>query len=136
MTNITFNWNIKKIKVDPLFSGVTNYITTVEYEYVATDGKYTAVDSGYANLPSPQSQEELDGNFVDYDSLTPEQVISWIETNCFGEGGLEAIQSVLIDKINLQKSIQNSVEVEIDGEIQTLISKPVGTVEKEVPWNQ
>lgn len=134
MMDITFTWNLKKIKVDPMFSGVADYITTVEYDYIATDGQYTAIDSGIANLPPPESQEELDNNFVDYNSLTPEQVISWIETNCFGEGGLEAIQSVLIDKINTQKLMSSTTDVEIEGETVTLLTKPNGTVDKNLPW--
>jgi len=130
--NITFTWNIKKIKVDPMFSGIKDYIVSIEYDYIATDGQYTAIDSGIANLPAVESQSELD-TVVEYDSLTLEQIISWMETNCFGENGLEIIQSILIKKINAQKRIPTTTEVEINGQLLTLPIKPTGSVEKLVP---
>ena len=130
--NITFTWNIKKIKVDPMFSGIKDYIVSIEYDYIATDGQYTAIDSGIANLPAVESQSELD-TVVEYDSLTLEQIISWMETNCFGENGLEIIQSILIKKINAQKRIPTTTEVEINGQLLTLPIKQTGSVEKLVP---
>lgn len=68
----TYTWLIWNMKRDI----ITGSVGEVFYRVHATNGSVQAVESGQVTLVADPSSE----NFIAYDSLTPEIVISWVKS--------------------------------------------------------
>jgi len=93
MSNITYN--INKLEIAPLENQLVNVVKTIHYSAIMSEGIYTAEIINSVNLTSPNPND-----FIAYDSLSKELVVSWIK-NFINEA---SIKSALEDKI---KSLKN-----------------------------
>lgn len=69
---ITFSWNIKNLER----TSATDIITTVDWEYIGKNEN--GIKSSVSNscvLPDPDIN-----NFIEYNSITKEQIIIWLES--------------------------------------------------------
>jgi hypothetical protein len=89
MMEITYTWLIWNMTRDPLTGG----IGTVHYRVNATNGNVQAVESGHVVLVADPAAE----NFIAYESLTPEIVISWVKSK-LDEGDMPTAK--LIEKLD------------------------------------
>lgn len=75
--------------------GLTNVVKTVHWRYTASDGEQNAETYGAQAVESPNPE-----SFTDYDSLTEDDVVSWLEASI----DVEAMQESLSKQIELQKN--------------------------------
>jgi hypothetical protein len=85
-----FNWNV--VQTD--YNTIDKFITTVHYTVNAVDGDFTASTYGTVGY----TQEE--GNFIPFNSLTPEIVIGWVKDSL----GQETVEEALAAQIEAQKN--------------------------------
>jgi hypothetical protein len=85
-----YNWNV--VQMNRNTDG--GFVTTVHYTVNAVDGDYTASTYGTVGY----TQEE--GNFIPFDSLTPEIVIGWVKDSL----GEEIVEEALAAQIEAQKN--------------------------------
>jgi hypothetical protein len=99
---ITYTWDINKIYAKPLSNGLINVIHSIDWSYTGIDeNNNTASIQVPITLPEPS-----DENFIPYDDITEEMVISWLESIL----NVEDLQQGIIDKI---ENIKNPPLVEI-----------------------
>ena len=83
----TYTWSIKSL--DTKQEPQANTVYNINFEVTATDG---------INTVSWESSNALDFNnqneFIDYSSLTSEQILGWL-TNTIGELGVNSINSYM-----------------------------------------
>jgi len=90
----TYKWIIYSLSVIPNFEGYGNFVTTVNWRYNATS------DSGfYANIEGQSNFNKLSGQYVDYNSLNENDVISWIEASEDINGLNEKLDIMINEKI-------------------------------------
>lgn len=93
---ITYTWNINKIYTQPLLNGLTNVIHTIDFSYIGTDeNNNTSFIQFPTLLPEP-----LNENFIAYNNITEEMVISWLELIL----NIEDLQQSIIEKIEIIKN--------------------------------
>jgi hypothetical protein len=93
---ITYTWRINKIHVKPLLNGLTNVIHTVDWDYIGIDE-----NDNTASIRMPMVlPEPLEVNFIPYNDITEEMVISWLESI----SNIEELQQDIIDKIEIIKN--------------------------------
>jgi hypothetical protein len=85
-----YNWNV----VQTNYNTIDKFITTVHYTVNAVDGDYTASTYGTVGY----TQEE--GNFIPFDSLTPEIVVGWVKDSL----GQETVEAALTAQIEALKN--------------------------------
>jgi len=106
MTN--FNWIISAMECKKHEQELNNVIILIHWRYNATreiEGKsYFAETYEATILPTPSSE-----NFIPYEQLTKQQVISWLET--------------LIDVPTMQLSLEADIELQINP-LDIVISLP------------
>ncbi len=85
-----FNWNV--VQLNRNTDG--GFVTTVHYNVSAVDGEFTASTYGTVGY----TQEE--GNFIPFNSLTPEIVIGWVKDSL----GQAIVEEALAAQINAQKN--------------------------------
>ena len=86
-----------------------DYVVTVIFETVGTDGTYTASIGGNIQLEAKADQP----NFIPYAQLTQEEVIGWI---------------------NDATDNQANYYANIDGQINSMINPPVTPQNTPLPW--
>lgn len=71
----TYNWDIISIEVKPSLDDLTNVVSIVKWTYNGTSSdNVTGNVTGETTIPTPQGD-----NFISYDALTKEIVITWLE---------------------------------------------------------
>lgn len=95
---ITYKWTINALDAKILHDGKTNVVETIHWGYSASEdheaGMYTASSIGTHNV-------EYDAdNFTEYDSLTEENVIAWLEAGL----DVDSMKASLDAQIELQKT--------------------------------
>ena len=89
-----FSYDIICLDVVPLNSPFTNVIKTIYFNYTATYDKYQTTIPSTASLPDVDSS-----NFISYDDVTKDILVSWIETySC----ELSTLQRLLTNNISVQ----------------------------------
>ncbi len=73
---MTYNWifNDQSFQCAKTLDGLTNVIETIHWNYEVTDGTTTGVIAGCNGFAAPTSED-----FIPYEELTKEQIISWLE---------------------------------------------------------
>ena len=99
---ITYSWNINRMYTKPSLNSLTNVIHIVDWSYIGTDEDN---NKAYMQMPTPLP-EPSDENFIPYNSITKEMVISWLESIL----NIEDLQQGIINKI---ENIKNPPLVEI-----------------------
>lgn len=89
----TYKWTITTLECVPSANGLENIVQTIRWKFSGDDGvNYTEISNIVVVTPPDPNQ------FVQYGSLTEEQVITWI-TDSLGEHGVaaakESIDSML-----------------------------------------
>jgi hypothetical protein len=95
---INYTWNIAQLDCAPVENGLTNVIKTIHWTYTAqeTDGDQliSSCNNCYP-ITSPTPEQ-----FVDFDTLTEEQVIGWLENSL----DMSILQNNLADQIIAQQN--------------------------------
>lgn len=77
MSEISYNWVIRKLECTPSENGLTNVVKTIHWTYQGQEqiegGKTAEISNQYPLLP-PSSE-----NYVNYSDLTESAVIEWLE---------------------------------------------------------
>jgi hypothetical protein len=106
-TNITFEWDILSTKRMSLYQNYENVIVEIEWKLIASKNKNSNIsqvfETGIVNL----SIESLD-NFVNYFSLTKDEVILWVKNRINQVNFIEnhpdnyitRIEDILIHQLN------------------------------------
>lgn len=94
------NWTILSLECKTSENGLTNVVHKIHWKCIATEISneitYSSEISGPLEIGSPDPN-----NFTAYDSLTKEQVITWV-TDTFGVKGTQEIYDFLQNNINEQ----------------------------------
>ena len=103
MTN-TYTWDIPQIDYAPTEDGLNKVAKVVHYRYTAVSDQVNAEGNPYSStaygsigLDAPES-----GNFTDFDSLTKEQVVSWV------------LAQLETDEATLQAALDQHIENEVN----------------------
>lgn len=94
-----FNWTFPQFIVDPVYDGLPNVVTAINWVCTGTDGNVTSSSSGTVKLGNPNPAE-----FVPYNQITQEMAYQWVSQglNTTGvENGIAA-QIALISKPQIQ----------------------------------
>lgn len=73
---MTTTWKINKLFCKISEGSLTNVVDTIYWECKKSDGVNEVSEKGFSTLDTPDSNA-----FVQYNNLTKEQVIAWIQTN-------------------------------------------------------
>jgi hypothetical protein len=68
-------WNIVKLDVKPTSDDLTNVVVTAHWDCTISEETHSSRVYGTISFPEPSE------SFIDYDSLTKEQVLSWVWEN-------------------------------------------------------
>jgi hypothetical protein len=92
-------WEILAMNCKTSENGLTNVVESVLWKLTSTttiDGtEYPLTSPGLTNLPSPTPEE-----FTDYDSLTKEQVVEWVEANTDVNEVITRLEQQLVERLN------------------------------------
>jgi len=69
-----YTWSVNSVYVYPEKDGVTNFVCTIHWNCSGTNGTVTGSLNGATGF-APKSNASYD----DYDTLTPEQMIGWVQ---------------------------------------------------------
>ena len=105
--SITYTWNVNTMDVAPTDNNLNNVVKVIHWRLTATDGTHIADSFSTLSLETPDSE-----NFVEFDDLTEQEVIQWVESK------------VNVD--NLKQGLQDR--------LAALANPPIIT--KQGPWMQ
>jgi hypothetical protein len=73
---MTYNWifNDQSFQCAKALDGLTNVVECIHWQYESTDGTTSGVITGCNGFTAPTSED-----FIPYEQLTKEQIISWLE---------------------------------------------------------
>jgi hypothetical protein len=72
----TYTWEIQAIKVKRNEGDLVNVVYQIQYLYRVTDGEFKTFVQDSALVGSPDLE-----NFTEYENLTQEQVVGWLENS-------------------------------------------------------
>jgi hypothetical protein len=98
--SVTFEWDITKIKCIEQDGDKVNVVVEVEWSLNATDGDIVVGTTGTQAIKLTEESE-----FVEYTSLTKEDVLSWVHS-LLGENYVNGIQQSLSNDIDNQKNVR------------------------------
>lgn len=94
---MNFQWKIEQIIGWPQQGVFQDVVTTVQWSYEATDGQYSAKESGATALQPPTAE-----NFVPLDQLTEQKCVEYVE-NELQEWFIQDMKTRLKQQIEKQK---------------------------------
>ena len=103
---ITYTWTIESLETAPQENNLQDVVKTVHWRYQATDGTFTVDRYGSEPMDNPVPE-----NFVQFNNLTKNMVVSWLES-----------------KLNVEE-----MNTSFQNQINKLHNPPI--VSKSVPWN-
>jgi hypothetical protein len=97
---MTYNWifNEDSFQCAKSLDGLTNVIECIHWQYESTDGTISGVITGCNGFTAPTSED-----FIPYDQLTKEQIISWLEA----ANDVEQLNSAADHEYNKAKNTGN-----------------------------
>jgi hypothetical protein len=98
MENLTYKWFIPSLTVIKSQDGLDNIITTIHWSRQITDGTTTAYANGAIGINPPDVND-----FIPYESITKEQIISWLESTL----NVEEINAVALHEYNAIIAVDN-----------------------------
>jgi hypothetical protein len=94
------NWTILRLECKTLENGLSNVVYKIHWKCIATETinniTYTSEMQGPLEISSPNPND-----FTPYESLTKEQIISWV-TDTLGTQGTQEVYDYLQNNINEQ----------------------------------
>jgi hypothetical protein len=78
-----FTWTFPQFIVTPVYDGLTNVVTAVNWVCTGTDGTISSSASGTAKLGTPNPAE-----FIPYADITQEMAYAWV-SGCISMSGVE-----------------------------------------------
>jgi hypothetical protein len=81
---INYTWSFPQFIVDPIYGGLPNVVTAINWVCTGTDGVMTSSASGTAKLGTPNPAE-----FTPYADITQEMAYQWV-SGCISMPGVEA----------------------------------------------
>lgn len=72
----TISWKINKLEVIPEEGSLAEVIQYAYYQRIVSEGEYSTFIEGKMLFPLPESS-----NFIPYENITEEDIISWILPN-------------------------------------------------------
>jgi hypothetical protein len=94
------NWIISRLECKTLENGLTNVVYKIYWKCVATqtsnETTYLSEMGGFLKISPPDPN-----NFTMYESLTKEQIVSWI-TDTLGTQGTQEVYDYLQNNLNEQ----------------------------------
>jgi hypothetical protein len=102
----TFRWEVVRLDAAPSENGLNNVVKIIHWKYHVTDGINNTYMVGSMGLSPPNPAA-----FVDYNSLTEAEVVSWLET--------------IVDKEEMQQSLISQLEA--------ITNPPI--VPQPLPWS-
>lgn len=98
---ITYTWTINYMDTKLQEDGFTNVVVSCQWALQGVDGTLTASNYGYTKFGQPNPQD-----FVVYDNLTQEQVLSWVWAAPSDMGGVDktAAEAGIAAQIEAQRN--------------------------------
>lgn len=90
MTTAVIKWNIERLECKQAVGEFSNVVTTAYFNCVGTDNFLHSNFCSSCNLPDPEE------NFVPFEQLTEEQVLSWIWENVDKAGIEQTVRDQLV----------------------------------------
>ena len=87
----TYTWSFPQFIVSPVYDGLTNVVTAVNWVCTGTDGTISSSASGTAKLGIPNPVE-----FTPYADITQEMAYQWV-SQCIS---MPAVESQIAAQIN------------------------------------
>jgi len=100
MNNIRYEWTILGCEVYQNFLNHKNVVKKIEWKLTATDGVYSASAEGNTELSDPVN------NFILFENLTKDMVISWIESGLSNYDEIKKLLETDVLKQNIPKTIR------------------------------
>jgi hypothetical protein len=91
-------WNVISLECATNHEGQTNVVTTAHWTLEGVDGEHTG--SSYGSVGIAYNSE---GSFTEFDSLTKEQVISWVK-EILGEDQVTEYETSVTNQIEAKKT--------------------------------
>ena len=101
----TYKWSISAIDTAVSEEGLSNVAKTIHWRLLADNGTHVAESYSSVSLSSPEAE-----TFVEFDDLTEEIVVSWLEA-----------------KLDV-----NALKASLDAQLEKLANPPMVT--KSAPW--
>jgi hypothetical protein len=91
---MTTEWNIVKLICKQTNNGLTNVVSSIQWEYKQTKNDKSVTEKSICALG-----EADPNNFIPYQNLTKSQVVDWLKTS-LGQTAVDAIESRVANKIS------------------------------------
>jgi len=99
----TYVWSITDLLVIPFLNNKINVVVKVNYSVTGTDGNNNYVLNDFINIPYVETN-----TFIDFSSLTQEQVIEWVKEQLTIKG-VTNIEARIDSELNSLKIIINPI---------------------------
>lgn len=86
----TYTWEIQAFKVKINEGELVNVVYQIQFLYRATDGEFKTFVQDMATIGSPDEE-----NYTEYENLTQDQVIGWLENSV----DVDALKSFVDSKL-------------------------------------
>jgi hypothetical protein len=73
--SVTYSWNVNTMDVAPSANNLNNVVKVVHWRLIASDGTNSVDSYGSVSLEEPSQND-----FVAFNNLTEQKVISWVES--------------------------------------------------------
>jgi hypothetical protein len=93
-----FTWTIKQLNVIPLKEPHKDVVHSIAWEVTGVDGEDSSTASGALSINTDNLE-----NFISYESLTEEQVLSWV-FSALGQDGKQKAESQTQTVIEAKRS--------------------------------
>jgi hypothetical protein len=90
-----YSWRINQLDCTPAVGSLVNYISTIHWSFIASRQSKQGIINGTVSYP--ESPKELD--FIPFEKITKEEVISWLESSLDMEALKDAADNELNSKI-------------------------------------
>ena len=94
MNNIVYSWNFNPLEIVYNEETLTNVVTVVHWQYVATHVSASQQSIGTVSLDTPSAEA-----FIPFESLTKEMLVDWVEAK-LGESTITQMQNTLSQSLN------------------------------------
>lgn len=95
---MSLTWKIEQLNCKPSFDGKTNVVETIHWRLNGVDGDYATSVYGSQGVTYEESTD-----FIEYDNLTEDQLISWVK-DILGEEQVTNYENSVISQLELLKN--------------------------------